>query len=267
MTSARRARAARTSRRFALAAFLCASSALARRGVRPLFEPTDLELEDPGSAELDLQLGLIRSPGPFRVVIPDFELDLGLLPNLELDVDGAYAIEGPEQGPFAFDHAAPDSLWPSLKLGLVAWANHDDSRVFALGTQLGPKLPTAPGAHGLGVEGLALFALSLPKTHFVLSSGAFVDPAPDAASARPVGVEAGLDFARELDQRARYSLTAELSGVHFTSGEPAQLLGTLGVSVAPNDTIELSLVALGGLLAGSDRYGFLLGVSPHFALW
>lgn len=267
MASARRARVARTSRQLAFAAFLCASSVLARRGVRPLFEPTDLELEEPGSAELDLQLGLIRSPGPFRLVIPDFEFDLGLLRNLELDVDGAYAIEGPEQGVLSFDHAAPDSLWPSFKLGLIAWANQDESRVFALGTELGPKLPTAPEAHGVGVEGLALFALNLPKTHFVLSSGAFVDPAPDAASPRPVGLEAGLDFARELDDRARYSLTAELSGVHFTRGESAQLLGTLGVSVAPSETIELSLVALGGVLTGSDRYGFLVGVSPHFAVW
>ncbi|HWA77568.1 MAG TPA: hypothetical protein VG937_34765 [Polyangiaceae bacterium] len=267
MTSARRARAARTSLRFACAAILFATSALARRGVRPLFEPTDLELEDPGSAELDLQLGVIRSPGPFRLVIPDFELDLGLLKNLELDVDGAYAIEGPAEGPFSLDHAAPDNLWPSLKLGLVAWSNHDESRIFALGTQLGPKLPMASEAHGVGVEGLALLGLSLPKTHFVLSSGAFVDPAPDAASTRLVGLEAGLDFARELDDRARYSLTGEVSGVHFTSGAPDQLLGTVGASVAPSDAIELSVVALGGLLAGSDRYGFLLGVSPHFRVW
>src|SRR5690349_8821618 len=76
----------------------------ARRGVRPLFEPTDLELEEAGVAELDVQVGTIRSQGPARLVVPDFELDLGLLPNLELDVDGAYAIEGsgPAAGPFAF---------------------------------------------------------------------------------------------------------------------------------------------------------------------
>ena len=84
---------------------------------------------------------------------------------------------------------------------------------------------------------------------------------------RLVGLEAGLDFARELDDRARYSLTGEVSGVHFTSGAPDQLLGTVGASVAPSDAIELSVVALGGLLAGSDRYGFLLGVSPHFRVW
>src|SRR5436305_2681888 len=78
---------------FAMA--LPAAPAHARRGIRPLFEPTDLELEKTGVLDIDLQMGVIRSQGPWRVVVPDFELDFGILPNLELDIDGAYAIEGP----------------------------------------------------------------------------------------------------------------------------------------------------------------------------
>jgi hypothetical protein len=64
------------------------------RPARPLFEPTDLEMEEAGVTEVDLQLGAVRGPpgSPWRAVLPDFELDLGLLPNLELDLDGAYAI-------------------------------------------------------------------------------------------------------------------------------------------------------------------------------
>src|SRR5437868_15205334 len=100
--------------RIALAVALVASlpTVALARATRPLFEPTDLELEDAGVTEIDLQMGAVRSPGPWRVVVPDFELDLGILPWLELDLDGAYAIEGPTTGPFSFDHAAPDSLWP-----------------------------------------------------------------------------------------------------------------------------------------------------------
>jgi hypothetical protein len=110
----------------ALSTLLCASSpAFARRGVRPLFEPTDLELEKTGTLDIDVQTGVIRSQGPARVVIPDFELDFGILPNLELDIDGAYAIEGPRTGPFSFDHPAPDSLWLGAKIGVFDWTDDE----------------------------------------------------------------------------------------------------------------------------------------------
>src|SRR3989442_1722448 len=72
---------------FALGLLLPTNRVQARR-VRPLFEPTDLELEQPGMLEVDLQFGVIRSRGPARVVVPDFEVDVGILPNLELDIDG-----------------------------------------------------------------------------------------------------------------------------------------------------------------------------------
>jgi hypothetical protein len=32
--------------------------------------------------------------------------------------DGAYAIEGSDDGPFAFRNSAPDALCPGVKLGL-----------------------------------------------------------------------------------------------------------------------------------------------------
>ena len=59
-------------------------AALARATPRPRFEPTDLEWENTGVAELDLQFGPVRGQGPWRIVVPDFELDLGLLPWLEI---------------------------------------------------------------------------------------------------------------------------------------------------------------------------------------
>src|SRR5262245_21127302 len=91
-------------------------NAAARR--RPLFEPTDLELEDVGMLEVDLQFGVIRGRDPWRLALPDFEVDVGLAPGVEIDVDGAYAIEGPDDGGFSFTHPAPDNLWTAAKLGL-----------------------------------------------------------------------------------------------------------------------------------------------------
>ena len=245
---------------------LTALPAAARaRTLRPLFEPTDLEMEPTGVLDIDVQIGAIRSRGPWRAVVPDFELDFGLLPYLELDLDGAYAIEGSTTGPFSLDHSAPDSLWPSLKLGL--YDDHDGvaQRAWAFGIQVGPKVPVAPGAHGIGVEGLVLIGNVLGPLHTVLNLGAFADPAPDATSGRPLGIETGLDFELDLDDINRFSLTGEVSGVRFISDDPHQLLATAGFKWAVSRSLDLSVVGLWGFLAGSDRYGVLFGVSPK--LW
>jgi hypothetical protein len=237
------------------------------RAIRPLFEPTDLEMEETGVVEVDLQFGGIRSQGPWRIVVPDFEVDVGLLPWLEFDLDGAYAVEGPATGPFRLDHAAPDSLWPSLKLGLLDVHDDDSDQAWALGAQIGPKIPTAPAAHGLGVEGLLLVGTSLGRLHAVLNLGAFADPAPDTTSGRPVGVESGLDLEIELGKSKRYSLIGEISGVRFLTHDPDQLLATAGLKWAALPSLDLSLTGLWGFLDGSDRYGLLLGVSPKFHLF
>jgi hypothetical protein len=235
--------------------------------LRPLFEPTDLEMEPTGVLDIDVQVGAIRSPGPWRVVIPDFELDVGLLPYLELDLDGAYAVEGPSTGPFSLDHAAPDSLWPSLKLGLYDEHDGASQRAWALGLQVGPKIPVAVDAHGIGVEGLLLVGYLLGPLHTVLNLGGFADPAPDASSGRPLGIEAGLDFELDLDDINRFSLTGEVSGVRFVSDDPHQLLATAGLKWAVSPWLDLTAVGLWGFLAGSDRYGALLGISPKFRLF
>jgi hypothetical protein len=249
------------------ALFFVSSPAFARRGVRPLFEPTDLELEKTGTLDIDVQTGVIRSQGPARVVIPDFELDFGILPNLELDIDGAYAIEGPQTGPFSFDHAAPDSLWLGAKIGVFDWTDDEAKSSWALGLQIGPKLPTASGSHGVGGEALVLIGHAFYRTHLVLNAGAFADPFPDPTSKRPIGVELGLDLDQDLDKAGRFSLTGELSGVRFVSGDAPQLLATTGIQFSPTENLDLSLVLLVGFLEGSDRYGALLGVSPKFRLF
>ena len=103
-------------------------------GVHARFEPTDLELEDSGVTEIDLQLGPVKGPQASRLVAPDFEIDLGLFPGIELDVDGALGAEGAGHKRF-FDHAAVDNLWVSAKLGL--YGSHELSTSWALGVQVG----------------------------------------------------------------------------------------------------------------------------------
>jgi hypothetical protein len=249
-----------------LAAMFAASPAWARRGIRPLFEPTDLELEKTGVVDIDVQVGAVRSQGPWRVVVPDFEVDVGILPNLELDIDGAYAIEGPPEGPFSFDHAAPDSLWVGAKIGIFDWSDDDAKSSWAMGLQIGPKVPVSRGSHGVGGEALLLIGHAFNRTHLVLNAGAFADPFPDPTSKRPIGVELGLDLDQDLDKAGRFSLTGEVSGVRFVSSDPPQLLATTGITFSATESLDLSVVVLVGFLEGSDRYGALLGISPkiHF---
>ncbi len=246
---------------------LCVTSASLAGGIRPLFEPTDLELEDPGVVDFDFQLGIIRGQDPWRVVIPDFEFDLGVARNVELDLDGTYAIQGTSHSPFTSPAAVPDALWTSVKLGLLDWYDHDVERAWAVGLQLGPKIPVARGNHGLGAEGLFLLGIAVGKTHFVLNSGMLADPYPSANTRRPVGIELGLDIQRSLDNQDRYAFIGEISAVRYLSDYPHQLLTTAGLQVSPTKYLDLSIVALAGWLGGSDRYGLLLGVSPKIRIF
>jgi len=245
---------------------LCASASLpAHARKHPRFEPTDLELEDTGTTEIDLQLGAIKGPDASRVVVPDFEIDLGVLPNVELDLDGAYGVEGVPSGtPRFLDHSAPDNLWLSAKLGL--WDRRDaDGDAWATGIQIGPKLPMATDTHGVGIEALALVAHMLGRVHLVGQVGGLVDPRV-STTGRPYGVEGGLDLELEL-RKDRWSLLGELGGIYYGSSDPNQLAATLGIQYSPSAKLDLSLVTIVGFLDGSDPYGILLGVSPKFSLW
>jgi hypothetical protein len=248
-------------------ASLIATSALGRPHLRRHFEPTDLELQEPGVTELDTEVGLIRGQSAWRVVAPDFELDLGLARWLELDLDGAFAIEGAADRPFSFDHTAPDPLWPSLKVGALDLLDDGSRSTFAFGAQAGPKLPTLPGSHGVGAEALLLGGVKLGRTELVLNVGGFVDPAPTRASQRVTGLESGVTWAQDLDRLGRYSLNTDLSAVLFPSGDPSQVQATFGPAVQATEWLDLSLTTLVGFTAGSDRYGMLLGFSPHARVW
>ncbi len=254
--------------RAALAALVVAAQpGVAEARPQPRFEPTDLELEEPGVTEIDLQLGPVRGQGPWKLVTPDFEIDLGLLPRLELDLDGAWAFEGVtpgSPGSTLFDHTAPDNLWLSAKIGIADWRDPERDRAVAIGLQVGPKLPVANGASGLGLEVLALVGSVWSGSHLVINFGGLYDPS--VMGGRPRGIEAGLDLELELVPD-RWSILGELGGVSYVSSDPNQLSGTAGLQFSPTKMLDLSVVFLVGFLSGSDQYGLLFGASPKFALW
>jgi hypothetical protein len=231
------------------------------------FEPTDLDLQDPGLLEADLQLGFARGDGPARVVLPDAEINLGLAPNVEVDVDFAFGVEGRPRGAFTFDHAVADNVWLATKIGL--WDQRDDAArtAWAFGVQLGPKLPFAPDARGVGYEALLLFGRTVRGTHLALDAGALVDPGAEVARRRPIGVELGLDLDQDLDRAGAFSLLGEIGGIHWLTGDADQLQVTAALQWSPSDLLDLSLGGSVGLLPGSDRYAVLLGISPKVRLW
>lgn len=255
------------STRIAAAFVLLTSSHAVAGRAQPRFEPTDLELEQTGVVDIDLQLGPVRGQGPWRLVTPDFELDLGVLPWLELDLDGAYAFEGATPGSMGatfFDHAAPDNLWLSAKLGIADWHDRSTDRAFALGVQAGPKLPVANDTSGIGLEALALVGIVVGRTHLVLNLGGLVDPRVTGSRAR--GLEGGIDLEVEIVPD-RWSLLGEIGGVHYVSADPDQLSATLGIQYSPSEMLDVAIVGLVGVLSGSDQYGLLVGVSPKLALF
>jgi hypothetical protein len=229
------------------------------------FEPTDLELQTPGVAELDLQFGVTHSEGSGgnRLTMPDFELSLGLLHNLEFDLEGTFSLQG-------FDQAQPslagDPLWPSVKLGLYDARDDDADSTFAVGLQLGPRVPTI-GARGLGYAALALVGFGSPRTHVTLNAGGGVDPGDAITSGQSKSVVGGVDVGLDLDAKGTWSLLGELEVAHYASADPDELAATFGPSWSVSPYLDLSAIALVGFLPGGDRVAALVGCSPKVPLW
>lgn len=243
-----------------------AGSAWAAPTHRRRFEPTDLEMENAGTVELDLQVGVAHGDATWRTAIPDFELDLGLTEDVELDIDGSNNVEGGADGRLSFDHVAPDNLWIATKLGL--WDARDQSArtAWAFGVQLGPKLPMASDARGVGYEALALLGRTIGPTQLALNVGGLVDPGQYVTKGRPIGVESGLDLNTAIG-RSPFSVLGEIGGIHYFSNNADQLSATLGLAWQATDAFEISVVGLAGLLPHGDRGAVLLGFSPKLALW
>jgi hypothetical protein len=240
------------------AAALMVPRGASARPLRPRFEPTDLELEEPGIVEVDLQVGFVQGAGPYRLVVPDLELDFGVFRNLEIDLDWTEAIEQP------FDHTVQDNVWLSAKVGLYDSEAPGHASSWALGVQFGPRFAAAPGARGAGFEGLVLVEYEHKRIHLVFNSGGIVDPpmpGPTGGSYRPEGLETGINVQIDIDRAGVWSMIGSIAAVYYFSIDPHQLLFTAGAAWTPRPWLSLSLTALAGALAGGDRYGFLIGYS------
>jgi len=233
-------------------------AAVSARPLRPRFEPTDLELEESGVVDIDVQMGMLQGPDGSRTLVPDFEIDVGLLDNLELDLDGAFAVERAANGQIN----TYDNLWLAAKVGIFDARDPRTGNAWALGLQLGPKLPVGRGFEGLGFESLVLLGFTRRRIHTVLNLGGFADA--DNGQGRPLGLQAGVDFTLDLDQSGDVSFDASLAGVYFVTTDPAQLLFSGGFTWAANEQLDVSVAGLVGFLPGSDRFGVLVGFSPKF---
>jgi hypothetical protein len=136
-----------------------------------------------------------------------------------------------------------------------------------VGLQAGPKLPVSPDSSGLGFEGIILLGHVVGKNHFALDGGGFYDPRPGPGLVRPVAVEGGLTFDRDLDAIGHYQVTASVAGVRFINEYPNQLTGTAGLGWTPTPPTQVTVTALAGFFAGSDRYGVLVGVAQKVRFW
>jgi hypothetical protein len=231
---------------------------------RRIFEPDDLELEDAGTLDIDLQVGPLRgdSEGKNRVILPDFELGLGLLRNVQLEVDGTFSVD---EFDGARRHFTGDPLWIATKLGLFD-EKDDYGNTWAIGMELGPRIPILD-AGGIGYGAVGLFGFSRRQLHLAMNTGVLIDPGDTIRSEHPSSVVLGLDLDAELDSRKKWSLQSELGAAYYVSSDPHELSFTLGATYAVTPKLDVSATGLLGFLPNTDRAGILLGVSPQVELW
>ncbi len=240
-------------------------NAFAQR-VRRRFDPDDLALETPGVLHADVAFGIVRGEAAGRWLAPDFDLDLGLSPNVEIGIDGAVAIEGSDDRPLSLDHLTQDNLWLSSKIGLWDARDADAPRAWAAGFQLGPRIAASPEARGTGFQVLGLVARTIGRSQTVLNLGGLVEPGSSVSSGRPTAALVGIDFKLDLDQDGVFSMVLDASLVAFLSSDKSQLTSTGGFVFRASPWLDLSATALVGALAGGDRYGAYIGMSPKLPL-
>lgn len=256
----------------AIAALIVAGAApaAAQRGSAHRFK-RDLDLRGPGLLEIDCAGGPVRGEaGQTRVLLPDCEIALGVVRDVELAFTGVLAFERPAGGGGSvFGAHAWENAWVSVEAGILRVRNPATRSYWSLGVRAGPRLPLAPAAHGLGVEGLLLAGRMITgpravQTRFVLSGGFEIDPA-DGDRGRPRAALANLDVESILGWRGLRLLGA-LDGTFHTTDEPNALTFVGGVTWAMPG-LEISVLGLYGLSGGGDRYGALLRVEPKIHLW
>jgi hypothetical protein len=231
---------------------------------RPRFEPTDLSLAEPGELSLDVELGFFTDTSGHSLPLPDFELNLGLTREVELDIDGAFALTNvgvPGQSAVP----SPDNLWVSLKFGLFATHSHRGEKRWSVGMQLGPRIAMAPGSEGFGAEMLVLVSRHWPGWTLSFNTGGYTEPRVPGQAGIDRGIVLGVDLSHELS--TDWSVSAEIFGAKTNGIAPDQLGGTLGLAWQCLPALELSVRTIATAVGTGPGYGFFFGFSPTFHLW
>jgi hypothetical protein len=242
---------------------LALSIALHASAKRRHFEPDDLELEHVGTLDLDLQGGPLFGTSDSRnhVLLPDFEIGLGVTPDVEVDVSGAFTLDRIN----GRRHVTGDPLWVATKLGLFD-TRATDGDAWALGVELGPRFPTLEAA-GIGYGALGLLGYTHGSIAWVLNAGTLIDPGERVGARHPSSLVCGLDVNANLDPLGIWSVQSELGTAYYLGPDPHELSFTFGTTYAATPKLDVSLTAFSGFLRHTDHAGLLLGVSPQFGLW
>jgi hypothetical protein len=243
-----------------LVSWLQPLSAQARRLFRARFEVGTLEVEKPGALAIDGQLGATYGDGSdgSRLVVPDFELDIGLLKWLELDIDSAYSLVQLESGEREW---VGEPVWTALRFDLYSWEREETGRTFGVGLQVGPRFPNLRNLGGVGFAGLLLFGGGTRTFHVVANVGGTVE------LAHAFGLIYGVGFQQELSDEHKIALVGQLAAITYFDDSPNQLLLSVGAQKALNEELEVQLVVLGGPAYEGDRIGVLAGATYRHGLW
>ena len=250
-----------------LACALHPAAARARRNHRARFEPTDLEMANPGELDIDIETGLLRDGSSWRLYAPDVELDLGLTRDVELDLDGSFALASPGTEALTPLTPSPDNLWLSLKVGLIGNRHRREREAWGLGFQAGPRIAVAPGFEGLGAEVMVLVARHERRLHLAASVGGYIEPRNPATASTQRAAIAALDLTVELDASSTWLLHAELYGVLANDSDAHEAGVSAGLEWAVSPSLSVSSTVVAGWSNGGPSAGLLLGFSPSFQLW
>jgi hypothetical protein len=237
------------------------------RARRTRFDPSDLALQSVGGVEIDTQWGIAHSDGAAgnRLVLPDWEVDIGLTPRVELDIDGAFSFDQYDTSAASW---SSDPLWIAVSLGLYDDRDADGKHTLAAGLQLGPRFPLIR-QKGVGYAAVGLLASSYDGVGLTFNAGFDIDPLDRVTGHHPVSLVTGFDYDIDLDHVDRWSIVGDGALVYFLSDDPNTLTFTAGPSCKLTPRVEVQLAGLVGALPGDDRYGALaqltltLGPAPN----
>jgi hypothetical protein len=247
----------------ALSVWLWTAPAQARF-FRARFDPDTLELQKPGNLELNLQAGGLYGDGVdrSRIVLPDYEVDMGLLKWLEVDIDGAFSVTHLGTSERA---VGGDPLWTSARVEVLNLEDKD-GKSFGIGAQFGPRFRTVDNARGVGLGSLILIGGGTRTLRAVGNLGCFLDR--DQAGAIVYG--GALEW--DLQRRRKWTLQAQMAGAHYfgnTHGDtdPSQALLLAGLGTELTRDLMVSLLAVTGPFAKGDRAGLMASVTWDHQLW